>query len=111
MTRITTHVLDTSAGHPAAGVAITLELQSGMSWKAVAGATTDQDGRAPALSEKTDHPAGTYRLRFAVGDYFAARKVSTLYPHVEVTFIVKAGEHYHVPLLVSPFGYSTYRGS
>jgi len=111
MTRITTHVLDTSAGRPAAGIAITLEMHSGSGWEPVASATTDRDGRAPALGEKTDHPAGTYRLRFGISEYFAANQVSAFYPSVEVTFMVKAGEHYHLPLLVSPFGYSTYRGS
>lgn len=111
MTWITTHVLDTSAGRPAAGVAVTLELKAGNAWNEVGAATTDRDGRAANLAEKTDHPAGTYRLRFAVGDYFAERKASTFYPWVEVTFTVRAGEHYHVPLLLSPFGYSTYRGS
>lgn len=111
MTRITTHVLDTSAGHPAGGVSVKLEMQSGNGWKEIATGTTDQDGRVTNLADGKDHPGGTYRLRFGVGDYFAARQITAFYPVVEVTFTVTHGEHYHVPLLLSPFGYSTYRGS
>ena len=111
MTRITTHVLDTSAGHPAAGVAVKLEAQAGNGWKAVAAGTTDREGRVSDLTDKAAVPAGTYRLHFAVAEYFAARMISAFYPYVEITFTVREGEHYHVPLLLSPFGYSTYRGS
>ena len=110
MTHITTHVLDTSAGHPAVGVSVKLEMQTGTAWKEVATGTTDRDGRVANLTDGNDNPGGTYRLRFAVSDYFAARKISAFYPVVEVTFTVNKGERYHVPLLLSPFGYSTYRG-
>ena len=111
MTRITTHVLDTSAGHPAAGIVVKLEVQAGTAWKEVATGTTDRDGRVGNLGEGKDHPSGTYRLRFAVADYFAGRRINAFYPFVEVTFAVTKGETYHIPLLLSPFGYSTYRGS
>lgn len=112
MTRITTHVLDTSAGRPAAGVAVTLEVSARSDWKRLASATTDQDGRVKNLwAEGGQHPAGTYRLVFRVGDYFAGRGIAGFYPYVEVVFTVQQGEHCHVPLLISPFGYSTYRGN
>jgi len=111
MTRITTHVLDTSEGHPAAGIVVKLEVQAGTAWKEVAAGTTDRDGRASNLGDGKDHPPGTYRLRFLVAEYFAGRKINAFFPFVEVTFTVAQGEHYHVPLLLTPFGYSTYRGS
>lgn len=112
MSRITTHVLDTARGRPAAGVAVTLEAQSGSGWREVARGRTDVDGRLQDLgSGSKGHPTGTYRLRFAVGDYFADHGTAAFYPYVEVVFTANQGEHYHVPLLVSPFGYTTYRGS
>jgi 5-hydroxyisourate hydrolase len=82
-------------------------------WQQLAASTTDADGRAPGLFP-ADRPtrAGTYRLTFETAVYFGARKVETFYPKVEIYFIIKETErHYHVPLLLSPFGYSTYRGS
>ena len=103
---ISTHVLDTSRGRPAAGVAITLEIERG-GWDVVAMGRTDNDGR---LRLVTDAPeAGTYRLIFATGEYFAG---ATFFPEVSIVFAINdAAQHYHVPLLLSPFGYSTYRGS
>jgi 5-hydroxyisourate hydrolase len=98
---LSTHVLDTARGRPAAGVAI--ELRHG---DEVIGATTDDDGRARLLEET---PAGEYELVFAVGDYFGER---AFLDRVPVRFtIADPGAHYHVPLLVSPWSYSTYRGS
>ena len=111
MTRISTHVLDTSEGHPAVGVAVRLEMPTGKGWTTIASGVTDREGRIANLTEGKDHGAGTFRLQFAVGDYFAARQIFSFYPVIEVTFTVMTGEHYHVPLLLSPFGYSTYRGS
>jgi len=113
MSAITTHVLDTSVGKPAAGVAVTLEKQEGGGWKTLASGATNADGRAAELlpSGATLAP-GTYRLHFDAAAYFRARGVESFYPHVEIVFQVKdAAQHYHVPLLLSPFGYSTYRGS
>ena len=114
MSGITTHVLDTAAGRPAAGVAVKLEVRSAdRGWVTLAERTTDPDGRARDLvADGRRLNAGTYRITFGTGAYFAARGVSAFYPEATVVFEVREpGEHYHVPLLLSPFGYSTYRGS
>jgi 5-hydroxyisourate hydrolase len=113
MSRITTHVLDTSRGRPAAGVAVALEREGDAGeWIAVGRGTTDADGRLRDLiGGGGEVGAGAYRLTFETGAYFAASGVESFYPRVAVIFSVAAGEHYHVPLLVNPFGYSTYRGS
>lgn len=115
MSQITTHILDTARGRPAAGVRLTLcrEEDDG-SWTPVAEATSNDDGSVTGgLCEPgLELPAGTYRMRFATGDYFAAQELEGFYPRVDVVFSLPAGgEHYHIPLLLSPFGYSTYRGS
>jgi 5-hydroxyisourate hydrolase len=102
---ITTHVLDTSRGGPAAGVPVVLERAVDSGWQPVGRGNTDADGRVSDLLE-TPPEAGRYRLIFDTGAY------SRFYPEVTVTFVVEHGQgHYHVPLLLSPFGYSTYRGS
>ena len=112
MSGITTHVLDTARGRPAAGVAVALARRSGDDWTELGAASTDANGRvANLLPAHVTSPAGTYRLRFDVGRYFAAQGVTPFYPYVEVVFEVRDTEHHHVPLLVSPFGYTTYRGS
>jgi len=112
MSNITTHVLDTSLGRPAAGVSVTLEAQDGAGdWHVVGQGETDADGRLKSLAVAAA-AAGVYRLTFDTELYFAARGVETFYPLAVVVFRVRdASEHHHVPLLVSPFGYSTYRGS
>jgi 5-hydroxyisourate hydrolase len=109
---ITTHVLDTSRGVPAAGVGVVLEmLERGGAWKQLGAARTDGDGRVRA-GLAADATAGTYRLRFDTGAYFASQKAATFLPEVVVVFaVLDAAQHHHVPLLLSPFGYSTYRGS
>lgn len=111
MSGITTHILDLGSGRPAAGVAVTLERAEGERWSMQGRAVTDADGRVrEGLGPVT--AAGRYRLTFATGAYFAARHVECFHPEVAVTFEVRdAGQPHHVPLLVSPFGYSTYRGS
>ena len=111
---ITTHVLDTSRGMPAANVAITLDVLTAPDrWEAIATASTNSDGRAPNLVPKHHSlAAGTYRLTFDTSAYFTTQHVECFYPQVEIRFVVKdPGQHHHVPLLLSPFGYSTYRGS
>lgn len=114
MKRISTHVLDISQGQPARDVAVRLERRemSG-NWVAVASARTDADGRCAQLLPSEDAlPAGLYRLSFDTASYHHAQKVEGLYPVVEVTFQVHEGEsQFHIPLLLSPYGYTTYRGS
>jgi 5-hydroxyisourate hydrolase len=112
MGRITTHILDTALGAPAAGVEVRLARLSGDLVLELSQGVTDKDGRLPTLTEGVALQSGTHRLTFAVGDYFAKKGTATFYPEVAVVFsVVDATEHFHVPLLVSPFGYSTYRGS
>jgi 5-hydroxyisourate hydrolase len=113
MSQITTHVLDISLGRPAAGVPVVLEVEEvGTGWRAVGRSATDKDGRLGDLLAEGALVEGTYRLTFDTHAYFADRKVQALYPQVSVVFSVRdAAEHYHIPLLLSPFGYSTYRGS
>ncbi|MFI7405301.1 hydroxyisourate hydrolase [Streptomyces sp. NPDC049541] len=122
---VSTHILDTSIGRPAEGVAIELSARAGRdaAWQALGGSATDADGRCkdlPALPEGTTH----VRLDFAVEPYFEKKQAdaqqdapanrdsgAVFFPEVAITFAVKPGEHYHVPLLLNPFGYSVYRGS
>lgn len=109
MSTLSTHVLDTSLGTPAAGVQVALERVDG-GMESPSTATTDADGRARDIA-RAPLTVGAYRLRFDTADYFARTGRETFYPEVVVTFVVRDDAHYHVPLLVSPFGYSTYRGS
>ncbi|MEV6511145.1 hydroxyisourate hydrolase [Streptomyces sp. NPDC051642] len=125
---VSTHILDTSVGRPAEGVAVQLAARSGLlgEWQPLGGSATDADGRCkdlPALPEGTTH----VRLDFAVEPYFEKKQADAqqdapanrdsgattgvFFPEVAITFAVKPGEHYHVPLLLNPFGYSVYRGS
>ncbi|MGD1225106.1 MULTISPECIES: hydroxyisourate hydrolase [Streptomyces] len=124
---VSTHILDTSAGRPAEGVAVHLAARAGgeADWEALGGSATDADGRCkdlPALPEGTTH----VRLDFAVEQYFEKKQADAqqdapanrdsgapgvFFPEVAITFAVRPGEHYHVPLLLNPFGYSVYRGS
>ncbi|MBI4424815.1 MAG: hydroxyisourate hydrolase [Elusimicrobia bacterium] len=111
---ITTHVLDTALGRPAAGVPVRLERRKGGGgWEPLARGVTDADGRVADLLPGAPRPAsGVYRLSFDTGAYFARRGAEAFYPYVEIVFALeKPEEHHHVPLLLSPFGYSTYRGS
>ena len=109
---ITTHILDTTLGKPARGVAIRLEKWVGERWKVVGSGQTDDDGRLKTLTPPGPVEPGTWRIRFETAPYFAATGTSGFYPYVEVVFeIVDGAAHYHVPLLLNPWGYSTYRGS
>ena len=110
---ISTHVLNTASGKPAAGVAIVLQYQAGKNWEELGRGLTDLQGRAADLYQtKKPLQAGTYRLVYETGVYFKGQGTKTFFPQVEIIFEVeKIDEHYHVPLLLSPFGYSTYRGS
>ena len=113
MSGLSTHVLDTARGRPAAGVGVVLEIGPVGSWRELARSRTDGDGRcAHLLPSGTPLERTTYRLTFETGPYFAGQGAAGFYPEVSVVFEVHApSEHYHVPLLLSPFGYSTYRGS
>ncbi|MET9571730.1 hydroxyisourate hydrolase [Streptomyces virginiae] len=121
---VSTHILDTSIGKPAEGVAVSLSARAGLDgeWAALGGSATDADGRCkdlPALPEGTTH----VRLDFETETYFSKKQAeaqqdaprvrdsATFFPEVTITFAVHPGEHYHVPLLLNPFGYSVYRGS
>ena len=111
---ITTHILDVSKGVPARGVAVTLERQNADgNWEIIGAGATDDDGRVRDLLKTADNfEAGNYRLTFETGAYFAAQQIEGFYPQASIAFTVRdAAQHYHVPLLLSPFGYSTYRGS
>jgi len=110
---ITTHVLDTSRGRPAAGVPVVLEVREGDGWREVGRASTDTDGRARQLLPPDQTlVAGTWRLTFDLAAWFAAQGIEAFYPEASIVFLVRdPGQHHHVPLLLSPFGYSTYRGS
>ena len=114
MNRISTHVLDTAKGKPASGVPVRLERQdSPGKWMPIGSAQTDQDGRcSQLLPDGAALAEGVYRLTFDTASYFAACGVDGLYPVVEIVFRVRNGEtHFHIPLLLSPNGYTTYLGS
>jgi 5-hydroxyisourate hydrolase len=110
---ITTHVLDTSQGRPAAGVEVLLERADGDAFRELARGRTDDDGRCRDLLDAgTPLTQGAYRLTFDSGAYFSARGVEAFFPRVSIVFEVREPQqHHHVPLLLSPFGYTTYRGS
>ena len=112
MSQLTTHILDTSLGKPAQGVGISLYKPQGTEWAEMASGKTNTDGRLPGLLEadKILEP-GTYRLVFDTDGYFKSIGTTGLYPSVTIDFKVTDESHYHIPLLLNPFGYSTYRGS
>lgn len=111
MSAVTTHVLDTALGRPAAGVPVRLEHVTGDGAEVLAKVATDHDGRVADLGPDQVQP-GTYRLVFDAAAYYAATGQSSFFPEVSITFtLADPAQHYHVPLLLSPFAYSTYRGS
>ncbi len=109
MSGITTHVLDTVLGRPAAGIAVHLERQENAIWSEIAVSVTDADGRCRNLLLQT--LSGIYRIRFETGDYFRNQARTSIYPEVMITFEAHGEEHYHLPLLLSDNSYTTYRGS
>jgi 5-hydroxyisourate hydrolase len=113
MSGITTHVLDVARGRPAGGVPVVLEIQKENGWREIGRALTDEDGRArQLLPTGTALTTGIYRLSFAIETYFREEGIEGFYPEASIAFHVRdANQHYHVPLLLSPYGYSTYRGS
>ena len=109
---ITTHVLDTAAGKPGRNIAVELERVEHGQWRLVGGGVTDDDGRLRTLTPQGPVQPGTYRIRFQTGPYFETQKTSGFFPVVEIQFsVVDGAQHYHVPLLLNPYGFSTYRGS
>ena len=110
---ISTHILDTGTGVPAAGIPVTLEERRGGAWSELGSGESDADGRVRALVPAgREMPSGTYRLRFDLLDYFERRNRAAFFPSVEITFhVTEATQNYHVPLLLNAFGYTTYRGS
>ena len=113
MGSISTHVLDTALGLPASGVSVMLEIAGTGSSQLIARATTDGNGRVAALLPAGQQlRSGVYRLTFDTGAWFRAKNTEAFFPEVTILFEVRdTSQHYHVPLLLSPFGYSTYRGS
>lgn len=108
MSQLTTHVLDTSLGRPAAGICITLFKGDDM----LAQGTTNQDGRvSDLLADDQILPAGEYRLCFELTTYLEQHNQAVFYPRANIEFMIDSADHYHIPLLLSPYGYSTYRGS
>lgn len=112
MRQVTTHILDTSSGKPASGVRVIFSKWQQESWKLISEKKTNIDGRiSDLLSENEVLDSGNYQLRFETKSYFSEKGNDTFYPYIEIVFEIKDQEHYHVPLLLNPFGYSTYRGS
>ncbi|MFG6655638.1 hydroxyisourate hydrolase [Scandinavium sp. M-37] len=111
MSHISTHILDTSLGKPAAGVVIRLEKHTATGWQWVKEAQTNADGRIGAMAEGELAP-GRYRLTAEIGEWFARTGRETLYPSAQIDVTLpRSGEHYHLPFLIAPWGWSTYRGS
>ncbi len=109
---ITTHILDTSLGRPAAGVAVRLEQRVADAAKLIAEGVTNEDGRIADWMGEQTLSEGVYRITFEIDAYFAKHGTESFYPSASIDFRVRnTSEHYHVPLLLNPFGYSTYRGS
>ena len=113
MSPITTHALDTSLGRPARGLTITLSQRSSdLSWMRLASGVTNDDGRITNLLEPGQLQPGVYQMHFDTGSYHLAHGIEGFYPEASIVFEVKdPSQHYHIPLLISPYGYSTYRGS
>lgn len=113
MSTLSTHVLDIAAGRPAEGIAVALEQKDGEAWRALASGVTNADGRIKDfLPQGHALDPAIYRITFQTGPYYAAKGQRCFYPYATIAFEIFArGEHYHVPLLLSPYGLSTYRGS
>ncbi|ULQ55469.1 hydroxyisourate hydrolase [Flavihumibacter rivuli] len=111
--QLSTHILDISSGSPATGVTIRLERYDSLagSWKKISEQKTDGNGRIKDFLPTGGNNDGTYKLVFLTREYFERRKWESFYPFIEVVFAIRGSSHYHVPLTLSPFGYSTYRGN
>ncbi len=109
MSTLSIHVLDTALGKPASGIHIVLEQREQSGWLPIGRGCTDTDGRCRSLCNQID--SGTFRLNFAMEEYFIRQNRQSLYPEISITFRVNGDEHFHIPLLVSDNSYTTYRGS
>ena len=107
---ITSHILNISTGKPAEGVEAILYFKENNSWTEMNRSETNNDGRIKEWLSK-EPAAGIYKIRFETKEYFDRNSIRTFYPYIEIVFEIQSNEHYHIPLLLSPFGYSTYRGS
>jgi 5-hydroxyisourate hydrolase len=109
---LSTHILDTALGRPAAKIAIALAERCNAEWQQIGSGITDQDGRCKTLLGANSLVVATYKLRFEVAEYFERSGLQSLYPYVEIVFeVTDASQHYHIPLLLTANGYTTYRGS
>jgi len=109
---LSTHILDTALGRPAAGVALVLSQMQDGEWQEIGRGETDADGRCKTLLGDTPLVATTYKIRFATTEYYAAQNITGLYPFVEIVFdVADPKQHFHIPLLLTANGYTTYRGS
>ena len=111
--QLSTHILDIGKGMPATGVTVELEKmnEKNKTWTCIDKQVTDSNGRIPNFLNKKMENDGIYKLVFRVADYFKSNHTETFYPFIEVVFQIKGTNHFHVPITLSPFGYSTYRGS
>jgi len=111
--RLSSHILDISTGLPAQNVEVKLEKlnETSKTWTSMDQQKTDQNGRISNFLEETKTEKGIYRLTFLIADYFKSKKTESFYPFIEVVFQIKDDKHYHVPITLSPYGYSTYRGN
>lgn len=111
MSRLTTHVLDTAHGTPAVGMTVILYYQLDSGWTEIVRGSTDANGRITNWLDGKVLPTGVFKLVFETGAWFNRAALTTLYPVVEISVVIADEDHYHIPLLLSPYGYSTYRGS
>jgi 5-hydroxyisourate hydrolase len=109
---LSTHILDTAKGRPAAGVALALSMLDGGDWRELGRGETDADGRCKTLLGDAPLECATYKIKFATAEYFSTQSLEGLYPFVEIVFdVTDPKQHYHIPLLLTANGYTTYRGS
>ena len=111
MGQLTTHVLNTSTGKPAQGIHVTLEYFENDRWQKITENITNDDGRITNFTDNLELKNGNYQITFQVSEYFSKANTKAFYPYVSIVFIIDSADHYHVPLLLNPYGYSTYRGS
>ena len=109
---LSTHILDTAIGRPAEGVSVALSQRQGDAWYEIGRGATDADGRCKTLLGNAPLEAGDYKINFATAEYYGAQQLAGLYPYVEIVFsVTDPDQHYHIPLLLTANGYTTYRGS